>query len=261
MRRGRIAALAASLAVAGGGAYAVPPTDWVHGAGDVPKAVDSDPIAMVAGKAMAHRLQHRYELAAREFGMAIARDPDRGDFHEDRCLVYLDWGGHGDLALADCDKAVQLARKPSADILVDRAQAYAGTGRYEAAIGDYDAALDLDPKTYRLRLYRCQARAMWGKELDTAWNDCASYMNQSGGDMLSHEAMALVALRRERYADARGEADKALAVFARRAPSLYLRGLAKRKTGDTRSGDADIAAAKALDAGIADEYAKYGVVP
>lgn len=244
-----------------GSASAVPPTDWVHGASDVPQAVDSDPIAMVAAKAMAHRLQHRYELSAREFGMAIARYPDRGDFYEDRCLVYLDWGGHDDPALADCDKAVRLTRKPSATLLVARAQAYAGTGRYEAAIGDYDAALDLDAKTCRLRLYRCQARAMWGNELDIAWNDCASYMNQTGGDVLSHEAMALVALRRAHYADAMGEADKALAIFAGRAPSLYLRGLAKRKTGDTRSGDVDIAAAKALDAGVADEYAKYGVVP
>jgi len=261
MRGARAAVPAALLFAAVGSASAVPPTDWVHGASDVPPAADSDLTEMVAAKALGHRLQHRYDLAAREYGIAIARYPDRADFYEDRCLVYLDWDGHDDLALADCDKAVGLKDKPIADFFVHRAQAYAGTGRYEEAIHDYDTALDLDPKTFRGRLYRCQARAMWGRELDRAWNDCAAYLNQSGGDVLSHEALALVELRSTHYAGATSEADKALAIFAKRAPSLYLRGLAKRRSGDEAGGAADIAAAKAIDAGIADEYAKYGVAP
>jgi hypothetical protein len=39
----------------------------------------------------------------------------------------------------------------------------------------------------------------------------------------------------------------------------YGRGLAKRKKGDQAGGDADIAAARAVHAGIADEFAKYGM--
>jgi hypothetical protein len=45
------------------------------------------------------------------------------------------------------------------------------------------------------------------------------------------------------------------------ARSLYLRGLSRLKTRDAAGGDADIAAAKAIDPKIADEYARYGVTP
>ena len=43
------------------------------------------------------------------------------------------------------------------------------------------------------------------------------------------------------------------------AGSLYARGVAKLRSGDTAAGDADIAAAKAIKADIATVYASYGV--
>jgi hypothetical protein len=43
--------------------------------------------------------------------------------------------------------------------------------------------------------------------------------------------------------------------------SLYIRGIAKHRDGDTAGGDADIAAAKAIDPKIAATYAGYGVTP
>jgi hypothetical protein len=44
------------------------------------------------------------------------------------------------------------------------------------------------------------------------------------------------------------------------AGSLYGRGMAKLKTGDTVGGNVDIAAAKAIKPEIAEEYAGYGVI-
>jgi tetratricopeptide (TPR) repeat protein len=43
------------------------------------------------------------------------------------------------------------------------------------------------------------------------------------------------------------------------ASSLYGRGLAKLKKGDTTGGNADIAAARAVDANIAGDFRRYGV--
>jgi hypothetical protein len=43
--------------------------------------------------------------------------------------------------------------------------------------------------------------------------------------------------------------------------SLYVRGLANLKSGNATEGNADIAAAKSIDAKIADTYAGYGVAP
>jgi hypothetical protein len=50
-----------------------------------------------------------------------------------------------------------------------------------------------------------------------------------------------------------------LKIDAKMAVSLYGRGLAKQKKGDRAGGNADIAAAKAIKAGIADEFAKHGL--
>ena len=45
------------------------------------------------------------------------------------------------------------------------------------------------------------------------------------------------------------------------ASSLYGRGLAKLKKSDATAGGADIAAAKAIEANIVGDFARYGVPP
>ncbi len=66
----------------------------------------------------------------------------------------------------------------------------------------------------------------------------------------------------------KGDYERAIADYnasLERAPksasSLYVRELAKRQKGDQVSGDADIAAAKAIDPKISTAYAGYGVTP
>ena len=49
--------------------------------------------------------------------------------------------------------------------------------------------------------------------------------------------------------------------MAETATSLFVRGIAKFKKSDIEAGNTDIAAAKAIQADIAEEFAKYGVKP
>ena len=246
-----------------------PPTDpapgeWREGAKEVPAALDTDPIAMITAKAFAHQLLHNYDLAAKEFGMRIARFPERPDFYRDRCWAYVAAEMHYDLAVADCEKAVALKIEqshPDSDIFLLRAQAYVGNRQYEAAIADYDRAISMNGKNLRILLYRCEARAAWGKYPRKGWNDCASYSNQTGGDARSHEAMSLIRWRLQDFPTAIAQANMSIAIYAKRAPALYMRGVAKLRSGDKAGGDADIAAAKAIDSNIADTYAGYGVTP
>ena len=58
---------------------------------------------------------------------------------------------------------------------------------------------------------------------------------------------------------ANADYDAALAQNAKDADSLYGRGLAKLRNGDAAGGNADIAAAKTIDGGIAETFARYGV--
>jgi hypothetical protein len=64
-----------------------------------------------------------------------------------------------------------------------------------------------------------------------------------------------------RWADAIADYDAALHVDPNIASSRYKRGLAKLRMGHATQGNADVAAAKAIDAHIADLYAPMGVHP
>jgi tetratricopeptide (TPR) repeat protein len=240
------------------------PGEWRTGAKEVPAALDDDPISMVISKAMAHELVGNYDLAAKEFGMAIARFPERVDFRRNRCWAYVMAELHYDLAVTDCSKAIDLKTeqsKPDADLFFLRAQAYEGNRQYQSAIADYDRAASMGEKNDRLLLYRCETRAQWGQDLGKGWNDCIAYFYASHGDARSHEAMSLIRWRLKDYAMAASEADKSIAIYAKRAPALYLRGIAKRGAGNANGGNIDIASAKAIDPKIAETYAGYGVAP
>jgi tetratricopeptide (TPR) repeat protein len=119
-------------------------------------------------------------------------------------------------------------------------------GKHEIAIAELDRSIAKDAGDADPYALRCQVSVALGRNLDAALADC--------------EKAALISYRLGRYANAVAEADKSLAISPKRAPALYLRGLAKAKTGD-KTGDADIAAAKANDPKIADTYAGYGVTP
>lgn len=62
-------------------------------------------------------------------------------------------------------------------------------------------------------------------------------------------------LRLKRADEALADFDKVLAARPKHAPSLHGRGLARRQKGDLAGGDADIAAAKAIDPGVAELFA------
>ena len=68
-----------------------------------------------------------------------------------------------------------------------------------------------------------------------------------------------VYLRLERFDNAIADYDAALKINSQMANSLYGRGFAKLKKGDTPGGNDDIAAAKAIQADIAEEFARDGV--
>jgi hypothetical protein len=53
--------------------------------------------------------------------------------------------------------------------------------------------------------------------------------------------------------------DAALRVEAKRANSLYGRGIAKIRNDNATGGNRDIVAAKSIQADIADEFAGYGI--
>lgn len=129
---------------------------------------------------------------------------------------------------------------------------------------------DLDTKAAS-----CWVRATFGDRLDTAIADCDAALRIKPDDPQYLNARCFVHFRRGEYPLAIEDCGRAAPLFPKGrtfttvssntqrtgADPLYIRGLTHLRMGHVELGDADIAAAKAIDPKIADRYAGYGVTP
>jgi Flp pilus assembly protein TadD len=187
------------------------------------------------------------------------KDHDLGKLYRTRGLLYWDRSDY-DRAIADHGEAIRLDPKDAA-AYNDRGVAYRSKGDNDRAMTDFSEAIRLDPKEPVAYNNRCWTRAIIGRELQEALADCNEALRLDPN--LSHPlaTRGLVYLRLERFDNAIVDYDAALKINSRMANALYGRGFVKLKTGDTPGGNDDIGAAKAIQADIAEEFARYGVRP
>jgi tetratricopeptide (TPR) repeat protein len=125
------------------------------------------------------------------------------------------------------------------------------------------------------KIASCWVRATFGEGLDTALADCDAALRITPDDPLALHGRCFVHFRRGEYPLAIGDCNRAADLFPKGrtfttisnssqrsgADPLYVRGLLNLRMGHTDLGNADIAAAKAIDPKIAETYAVYGVTP
>jgi len=183
--------------------------------------------------------------------------PDIAWAYFDRARAYF---GLKLYASAIDDLTQDLKRKPDdAEALENRGLAYFAVDDYGRAIDDFGKVIDLRPSSASALRERCFARAVTGRHLDDALEDCNKALKL--GDRAALDARCLIGYRVGQYAAAIADCTAALARNPKLASSLYLRALAKRKSGDATGGEADRAAALSLDPSVADSFANYGVRP
>ena len=102
-------------------------------------------------------------------------------------------------------------------------------------------------------------RAALGQDYGKAIADCNQALRLQPDDGYARDNLGIIYLKQGDYAKAIGEFDLSLKRDARRARALYGRGLAKTRSGDAKTGAADIEAGRAVQPGIVDEFAGYGV--
>jgi tetratricopeptide (TPR) repeat protein len=161
---------------------------------------------------------------------------------------------------AELDARIK-ASPTDADGYRDRSDAFASKGDYPSALGDMDRAVALKPNDASLLNARCFTRAEANRDLPAALDDCNAALKLSPRDPPTLDSRGFVYFRLGQFDHAISDDDAALDVDQTQAPSLYIRGLAKRKQGDVKGGDADIAAAKVLDPAVGSTYARMGVAP
>ncbi len=142
--------------------------------------------------------------------------------------------------------------------LYNTAQQLTRSGNFAEAIRNLDDVIRFNPADPEALNNRCWARAIVG-DLNNALRDCnqALAIRPRYADAL--DSRGFVNLKLGRADNAIEDYDAALAVDPKRASSLYGRGIARTRRGDTAAGNNDIGSAKSIQAGIADEFSRYGI--
>jgi len=167
-------------------------------------------------------------------------------------------------AVVIANRSEAIRRNPrDLNAVTARAEAYFDQGDYPRAIADFGAAIRLEPANPQFWNSRCWARAVWGRELDLALADCNESLRLLSGDSNTLDSRGFVHLRRGEFEAAIKDYDAAIksAEPGSESASLYGRGLARLRMGQTANGRADINAATAQDSKVAAEFAGYGLAP
>jgi tetratricopeptide (TPR) repeat protein len=205
-------------------------------------------------RGVAHRAQGDLNQAIKDYDQAIKLNGKFAQAFNNRGVAY-DAKGDFDRAIADFDQAIKL--KPTAIAHFNRGNAYLGKSQYDHAIDDFNQAIKLKPDFAQAYDNRCWARAVVGI-LKQALADCNEALRMMPNNAPTLESRAFIFLKMTNFDLAVSDFTAALAINPKLASALYGRGLAKLRNEDG-SGAADIAAAKALQADIAEEYTRYGI--
>jgi tetratricopeptide (TPR) repeat protein len=245
------------------------------GLADFNAAIRADPDN---GDAFDHR--GYLERTQRNFDAAIADESQAIELAPNGALPWANRGydyaakRQWDSAIADFDDALTRA-SDYAFALQGRAEAERGKGDAKAAIKDYDAVLSDphgdnaladaeavvalspagDPEALNTR---CWVRGVLDTELPAALADCQQSLAVRPISAQTLDSLAFIYFRQGRFDDAVKEYTAALTVDPKQTPSLFMRGVAKLRVGDT-TGEDDITAATSADKNVAGEFAGWGV--
>ncbi|HEY3814300.1 MAG TPA: aspartyl protease family protein [Caulobacteraceae bacterium] len=227
------------------------------------KAVALEPKApkRYVDRALAHYAMGKHDLARADLDQALAIDPKFAS-----ALLHR---GNLDLAAKDLPRAAAdfdaaLKAAPDDDAMHRSIAAYYVLHRHWAeAIPHYDAWIDVHPNDdslWKVLNERCWARAMTGKDLDKALDDCNAALKKGPRNSQVLDSRGMVNLRLGRFKEAIADYDAAIKLEPKEAWSLYGRGLAKQRSGMKPEGDADIAAALALNPHLDAEARQIGLI-
>jgi len=237
-----------------------PPTNVVAACTDalkVPTLQSGDVARAHANRGRAYSTMHEYSAAVNDYTLALDIVPRYEYALVNRGSAYFAMNDFGN-AMADYNAAAFInPQDPNAFGL--RADLEDRQGNQRAALADYQKAISLDPGNPMGWRGTCLMRAELNIELDQALSDCNRAIQINPNNALFYNALGLVQLRRN---DNQGTIDaysRALAIQPNVATSLYGRGLAEQRLGQTADAQRDIAAARAAQNNIDQVFSGLGI--
>ena len=159
-------------------------------------------------------------------------------------------------AMQDFSQALRLEPDhPSA--FVGRGTVYMFEGEYDRAMEDLGEAIRLDPGNADAFDNRCWVHGLMNRSLDDGMSDCNESLRLRPNFADGLGARGPIYLRMAQRAQAIASCDAGLGRDPKSADTLYVRGIAKLRSGDIRGGENDIAAAKTLDLRIIETYRRF----
>jgi tetratricopeptide (TPR) repeat protein len=148
----------------------------------------------------------------------------------------------------------------------DRGNAFFGkanldgdAANYNNAVADYSHAITLDPNYAVAYSNRCWVGVVVGKDLQRALSDCDAAQRIDPQNVRALDNRGFAYLKRGRVDDAIESFNAALRIDPKLPTALYGRGLAKMRTEDREGAEADMAAATAIKADVAEDLAHYDI--
>ncbi|TWB41153.1 DUF3857 domain-containing protein [Nitrospirillum pindoramense] len=170
--------------------------------------------------------------------------------------------GNLEAAVAAYTAAMEINAKDSNNLLM-RGIAYSRQQKADLAAKDFAAARALVTNPWSLN-NMCWTKALANVDLEGALADCDAALAQKQAEeptSATLDSRGFVLLRLGRYDDSIASYDGALKLRPNSSMSLFGRGIAHLRKGETEAGADDIAQAKAQYADVATEFAKYGIQP
>ena len=222
------------------------------------KAIELDPKNAITynNRGLTRYAKKDYDGAIDDYDRAILLNPAYVAAYVNRGVIYRIRGDY-DRAISEFDQAIKHGPNLSRSYY-QRGSVYRAKGQHDQALEDYALAIKLDAKEAGSLSARCWTRLV-GREPEAALEDCNKSIELRSDDAYALEGRGMAFLALGRAEDALGSFDAALQIEPKLASSRYGRGLAKRKAGDDGGGDADMAAAKAINEGVASEFARLGI--
>ncbi|NBB15000.1 DUF3857 domain-containing protein [Caulobacter sp. SLTY] len=188
---------------------------------------------------------------------AIAEDPKKIGPWTGRAWLHRE---NKDWVRAEADYTQALTIEDgNSDLYALRAGALLRQGKKDAAMADFATARKKAGKDAGKLNTLCWEQATNGVALEAALGDCDAALQLEPRNAPTLDSRGFVLMRLGRWKDALADYDKAISIRADSAESLYGRALAKYGVGDKAGGDADLAQARKLDPAIDEEFATYGL--
>lgn len=231
-----------------GGAHAVSPelkirgcTAHIEAPGETPRRVS---FALVM-RGSAYFAQKQDAQGFADLRRAVQVDPTFSYAWAESCSYDMWRKKDSKLAMQECSKAIEVNPKDASGWTY-RGDIYLNLRDYERAEADYTHAIELAPRWMWPWDNRGEAYLRAG-DVDRAIQDFEQVIKVQPDYAMGYLDRGIANFKKRQYAVARADFEAGLKVDPKCTACLLGRGLVRRTTGDPAGGDADIAAAKAMN--------------